>query len=169
MAGRGLKWERVCENSRDRLHQDGSLFWMPFAPQVLKVGKGLSTKKGSFLAIWKGKAPPDWCAITKQMFILGDDKDCKGDVWWTGNVKPHQAKHFDRFEEHGGKSCVLLRMKDRSRWVLPWKLLRPIWVNGGSISLDNIEKYGLKWKHKCVGEPNYDWLSPLQEFYNASQ
>tara|TARA_R110002020_G_scaffold12489_5_gene45827 strand:+ start:2301 stop:2804 length:504 start_codon:yes stop_codon:yes gene_type:complete len=166
MAGRGIKWERVCENSRTRLQQDGELFWMPFHPPVLKVGKGLSSKRGSFLAVWKGKAPPDWCAFTKDLRIIGDDKDCKGDVWWTGNVKPHQGKHFDLFEKFGGKACVLLRMKDRSRWVLPWKLLRPLWVNGGSISLDNVENYGLKWKHKCDGEPKYDWLAPLMEFHN---
>jgi len=167
MSGRGLKWERVCENSRTRLQQDGSLMWMPFHPQVLKVGKGLSSKKGSFLAIWKGKAPPDWCAITKDMFILGDDKDCKGDVWWSGNVKEHQAKYFDQFEEYGGVSCVLLRMKDRSRWVVPWKKLRPLWVNGGSLNLESVGRYGLQWKYKCEGQPNYDWLTPLKEQSNV--
>ena len=166
MAGRGIKWEKVCNNSRDRLRQDGELTWCRMHPPTLKVGAGLRSKRGSFLAIRTGKGPPDWVAMVNGISILGDDKDCKADSWYTQNIKKHQAKHFDEWEAQGGLSCILLRMGDKSRWVIPWSSLRDYYGDSKYIKMEVLKEIGFLWVHKCDGEPNYDWLTPLLEWHN---
>ena len=162
MAGRGILWEKVCANSRDRLRQDGDLAWLRMHPPVLKVGKGSRSKRGSFLAVRTGKGPPDWIGVSDGLTILGDDKDCKSARWSTRNVKDHQAKAFDQFEAHGGTSVVLLRMADRSRWVLPWTILRPLWVEKKSVTMGQLIEVGaFRWQIRSEDEPAYDWLTPL--------
>jgi len=167
VAGRGIKWEAVCNNSRDRLSQDGCLAWCRMHPPVLKVGPGLKSKRGSFLATRTGKGPPDWVAVHEGYSILGDDKDCKALSWYSVNVKAHQAKHFDAWEKNGGIACVLLRMGDRSRWVIPWSNLRPMWEQKKYISMDMLSEIAINWQYKCKGEPAYDWLTPLLEWSRA--
>ena len=165
MAGRGLVWEKVCANSRDRLCQDGDLAWLRMHPPVLRIGKGSRSKPGSFLGVRTGKGPPDWVGVSQGLAILGDDKDCKSERWSTNNVKAHQAKAFDAFEVHGGTSVVLLRMCDKSRWVLPWQMLRPLWSEKRSVTISQLVELGaLKWQIKAEGEPAYDWLTPLQTY-----
>jgi len=162
MAGRGIVWERVCNNSRDRLAQDGDLSWNRMHPPVLKVGPGHPKKRGSFLAVRTGSGPPDWIAIHKGVSIIGDDKDSKGKYWSTRNLKNHQAIAFDQHESQGGIAVILLRMPDKSRWVVPWKLFRPIWEKKGTLSINDLLEIGaFQWAHKCEGEPAYDWLTPL--------
>ena len=75
MSGRGIVWERVCNNSRERLRQDGMIAWCRMHPPVLKVGKGRASKRGSFLAVRTGKGPPDWVCVANGLSILGDDKE----------------------------------------------------------------------------------------------
>tara|TARA_R100000315_G_scaffold62272_2_gene43033 strand:+ start:2789 stop:3319 length:531 start_codon:yes stop_codon:yes gene_type:complete len=163
MSGRGIVWERVCNNSRERLRQDGMIAWCRMHPPVLKVGKGRSSKRGSFLAVRTGKGPPDWVCVANGLSILGDDKDCKNLAGWaTKNVKKHQAKHFDYWDRNGGVSCILLRMADKSRWVIPWKILRPFWEQGKTLTITNVLEIGYKWEYtKDESQPNYDWLTPL--------
>ena len=166
MAGKGIVWERVCNNSRERLRQDGRLAWCRMHPPVLKVGKGLKSKRGSFLAVRTGKGPPDWGCVCRGLSILGDDKDCKNEKGWsTKNVKKHQAKHFDYWERNGGIACVLLRMHDKSRWVIPWQELRPFWEGGKSLSLKDVADIGQSWDYtNDKTQPNYDWLTPLLQW-----
>ena len=168
MAGKGIVWERVCNNSRDRLAQDGDLAWCRMHPPVLKVGPGLRTKRGSFLAVRTGKGPPDWCAITKHKHIIGDDKDCKKAPWYSKQVKTHQASIFDAYERFGATAVILLRMPDKSRRCVPWSLLRKWWEVGTSFHVDELEDIGaFQWQKKCDNEPAYDWLTPLLERCDA--
>jgi len=162
MPGKGIVWERVCNNSRDRLSQDGDLSWCRMHPPVIKVGPGSSRKRGSFLAVRTGYGPPDWIALHNGLSIIGDDKDSKSLRWSTRNVKDHQAKAFDRHESQGGLAVILLRMPDKSRWAIPWKLLRPVWTEKKSLCMQKLVDLGaFQWVHKCQGEPAYDWLTPL--------
>ena len=162
MPGKGIIWERVCNNSRDRLCQDGVLSWCRMHPPVLKIGPGRRTKSGSFLAVRIGKGPPDWVALASGISIMGDDKDCKNRTGWpTVNLKKHQAGHFNRWEDQGGVACVLLRMPDRSRWVVPWQNLKKPWEGGKTIKLEQLPDIGFPWEYTVQEEPNYDWLSPL--------
>jgi penicillin-binding protein-related factor A (putative recombinase) len=134
-------------------------------PPIIKIGPGLAKKRGSFLAVRTGKGPPDWIALHKGISILGDDKDCKSGGWSTKNLKKHQARAFDQHEEQGGISCVLLRMPDKSRWVLPWKILKPLWEKNATLSLSKLEDIkALRWAKKFDDEPKYDWLTPLMEW-----
>ena len=165
MAGRGVVWERVCNNSRDRLTQDGDLSWCRMHPPVLKIGPGNPRKRGSFLAVRTGSGPPDWIAQHKGISIIGDDKDSKSERWSTRNVKPHQAKAFDLHELQGGIAVILLRMPDKSRWVIPWKILKPLWEKKGTLNLKLLSDIGaFNWVLKCENEPAYDWLTPLLEW-----
>ena len=165
MAGRGIGWERVCNNSRDKLQQDGLLHWMRMHPPVLKVGPGMKTRKGSFLAIRTGKGPPDWIAVHSGLSILGDDKDSRSKRWSTWNVKKHQAKAFDMHDANGGVSCVLLRTQDGTRWCIPWIMLKPFWENRATIGNDDLNEMGaLLWQKKEEENPKYDWLTPLVEW-----
>jgi penicillin-binding protein-related factor A (putative recombinase) len=162
MAGKGIVWERVCTNSRERLRQDGRLAWCRMHPPVLKIGAGRRDKAGSFLAVRTGKGPPDWVAVCNGISILGDDKDCKTKTGWQlGNVKKHQAKDFDTWEEQGGIACILLRMPDKSRWVLPWQNIKTLWAGGKTIKLEQLCDIGFLWEYTVDSEPNYDWLTPL--------
>tara|TARA_R100000315_G_C5222080_1_gene133738 strand:+ start:694 stop:1245 length:552 start_codon:yes stop_codon:yes gene_type:complete len=162
MAGRGIAWERVCNNSRNKMMQDKEIHWLAMHPPVLKIGKGHKNKKGSFLAVRTGKGPPDWIALHKGMSILGDDKDSRKVKWATGNVKKHQATAFDLHQRNGGLSCVLLRMHDYSRWVIPWPVLKPYFERRASIGIDDLEKMGaMPWHKRNDDNPNYDWLTPL--------
>jgi penicillin-binding protein-related factor A (putative recombinase) len=168
MAGRGLGWEKVCKNSRDKLQQDGIIHWMRMSPPVLKVGPGMKTRKGSFLAVHVGKGPPDWIVLHNGLSILGDDKDSKKTRWSTGNVKKHQAQAFDLHEDNGGQSCILLRMHDRSRWCIPWVMLRPFWENRATIAVEDLQSMGaIQWQKKEPQHPNYDWLTPLVHWRDA--
>ena len=171
MAGKGIVWERVCNNSRERLRQDGRLAWCRMHPPVLKIGKGQAAKRGSFLAVRTGKGPPDWVCVVDGLSILGDDKDSKSASGWaTKNLKKHQAKHFDYWERHGGVACILLRMYDKSRWVVPWTLLRPFWEQGKTINLPMLNEIGYSWVYsKDKTQPNYDWLSPLIQWVEEQQ
>jgi|TARA_R100000234_G_C4979659_1_gene170176 penicillin-binding protein-related factor A (putative recombinase) len=164
MPGRGIVWERVCNNSRDRLCQDGDLSWCRMNPPVLKIGPGHPRKRGSFLAVRTGKGPPDWIALHKGLSIIGDDKDCRNGSWATTNIKTHQVKAFNQHEEQNGVACILLRMPDKSRWVIPWKVLKPLREKNATISLSRLEEIGAKrWVIKDPNEPAYDWLNPLLE------
>jgi penicillin-binding protein-related factor A (putative recombinase) len=170
MSGRGIQWEKVCNNSRDKLQQDGIIHWMRMHPPILKIGPGRKTNKGSFLAVRTGKGPPDWIVLADGMSILGDDKDSKGKRWSTWNVKKHQAVAFDRHEAQKGVSCVLLRMHDRSRWVIPWAMLRPFWEARATLGLDDLNEMGaLQWVQKEPDNPNYDWLTPLLEWIDTKE
>ena len=162
MAGRGIAWERVCNNSRNKLQQDGHLCWLRLTPPVLKIGAGKKSRRGSFLAVYTGKGPPDWIAVHKGLSILGDDKESRKVKWSTGNVKKHQATAFDLHEQNGGISCVLLRMHDNSRWVVPWPILKPYFVKRRTIGIEDLHEMGaLLWIKKEEDNPNYDWLTPL--------
>ena len=166
MASRGNVWERVCNNS-ERLRQDGRLVWCRMHPPILKVGPGMKKKSGSFLAVRTGKGPPDWVALTNSLSIIGDDKDCKTQRGWaTANIKKHQAKHFDWWESHGGIACILLRMPDRSRWVIPWKNIKEHWESGIIVKPTFITSIGFKWQYSDDKEPNYDWLTPLLQWHH---
>ena len=171
MAGKGIVWERVCANSRERLRQDGRLAWCRMHPPVLKIGKGIPSKRGSFLAVRTGKGPPDWVCLTGGLSILGDDKDCKNERGWASvNVKKHQAKHFDYWERNGGIACILLRLHDKSRWVIPWSLLRPFWAQNKLITPAIVEEIGHKWEYTDnKSQPNYDWLTPLLRWWDEEQ
>jgi len=165
MSGRGIQWERVCANSRDKLQQDGLIHWMRMHPPIIKIGPGRKANKGSFLAVRTGKGPPDWIVLADGVSILGDDKDSKSRRWSTWNVKKHQAKAFDRHEAQKGVSCVLLRMSDRSRWVIPWEVLRPLWEARATLVVDDLLAMGaMPWIKKEPDNPNYDWLTPLLEW-----
>lgn len=165
MAGRGVAWERVCNNSRNKLQQDGVIHWLRMHPPVLNIGPGNKGNKGSFLAVRTGKGPPDWIAIHKGLSILGDDKDSRQIRWSTWNVKKHQAEAFDKHEEQNGIACVLLRMQDRSRWCIPWVMLRPFWENRVTLGVEDLREMGaLEWQKKEPENPNYDWLSPLLDW-----
>tara|TARA_R100000458_G_C8274243_1_gene249166 strand:- start:2189 stop:2713 length:525 start_codon:yes stop_codon:yes gene_type:complete len=169
MPGRGIVWERVCNNSRDRLCQDGDLSWCRMNPPILKIGPGNSNKRGSFLAVRTGSGPPDWIALHNGLSIIGDDKDCKSKSWKTTNLKKHQAKAFDYHEKQGGLACVLLRMHDKSRWVLPWKILRPLWEKNATLNINKLKDIGaFNWQIKCANEPAYDWLTPLLDWKNKT-
>ena len=163
MSARGHGWERVCKNSRDRLAQDGDLCWFRFSPPVLKIGAGKTSKRGSFLAVYTGKAPPDWIALVDGLSVLGDDKESRSKSWSTRNLHKHQADAFESHQNQGGLSVVLLRMHDKSRWVVPWDLLRPYWVSKKYISLPDLAEMGaMIWQIKDPDEPApYDWLTPL--------
>tara|TARA_R100000657_G_C4575409_1_gene39537 strand:- start:90 stop:557 length:468 start_codon:yes stop_codon:yes gene_type:complete len=147
------------------MQQDGCIHWMRMSPPVLKVGPGMKTRKGSFLAVYVGKGPPDWIVLHAGLSILGDDKDSKKVRWSTGNVKKHQAQAFEKHEQNGGQACVLLRMHDRSRWVVPWEMLRPHWENRATLSVEDlVEMDAIQWRKKEPENPNYDWLTPLMEW-----
>ena len=161
MAGRGIVWERVCNNSRDRLAQDGRLSWLPMHPPVLKIGAGAVGRRGSFLAVRTGKGPPDWGALSNEISILGDDKSSKSMRWQLSNVHKHQAASFDKWESQGGIACVLLRHHDNSRWVIPWKNMKDDWEARTSYKLEDMPLKGFVWEKPLDDEPNYDWLSPL--------
>ena len=161
MAGRGMVWERVCNNSRDRLAQDGRLSWLPMHPPVLKIGAGAVGRRGSFLAVRTGKGPPDWVALSNEISILGDDKSSKSMRWQLSNVHKHQAASFDKWESQGGIACVLLRHHDNSRWVIPWKNMKDDWEARTSYKLEDLPLKGFVWEKPLDDEPNYDWLSPL--------
>ena len=162
MPAKGGVWEKVCNNSRDRLAQDGDLVWFPFHPRVLKIGAGRKDKKGSFLGVYTQKAPPDWIALSGGLCILGDDKDSKSHRWALRNIKPHQARALDAHESQGGVSVILLRMADKSRWCIPWRLLRPCMTEKNSVSIEELIELGaIRWQIKCADEPPYDWLTPL--------
>ena len=168
MPGKGIVWERVCNNSRDRLCQDGDLSWCRMHPPVLKIGPGVKKKRGSFLAVRTGHGPPDWIALHKGKSILGDDKDCRKGSWASTNVKKHQAKAFNQHEAQGGIACILLRMPDKSRWVIPWKILKPLREKNATISLSRLDEIGARqWVIKDPDEPAYDWLNPLLEVING--
>ena len=106
------------------------------------------------------------------MSILGDDKDCKKAPWGTYQVKKHQAQSFDTHERQGGVACVLLRMDDKSRWVIPWSRLKPLWRNREKLTINDLESIGFKWAEKeAVNKKTrkkemipYDWLTPLLEW-----
>ena len=166
MAGKGITWERVCNNSREKLRQEGCLSWFRMHPPVLRVGPGRRNKRGSFLAVRTGFGPPDWVALTNAIALLGDDKNCKGSRWDPRNVKKHQAEAFDDFQSQGGIAVVLLRMDSKSRWVLPWSWLKPYWDTKKSITTELLENKinGLQWRFKSEGNPAYDWLTPLLEW-----
>ena len=139
--------------------------WCRMHPPVLKIGPGISRKKGSFLAVRTGYGPPDWIALHNCISILGDDKDCRKGSWASTNVKKHQAKAFDQHESQGGVSCILLRMPDKSRWVIPWKILKPLREKNATLSLITLEQIGaIRWVKKFDDEPKYDWLTPLMEW-----
>jgi len=90
MAGRGMVWERVCNNSRDRLAQDGRLSWLPMHPPVLKIGAGAVGRRGSFLAVRTGKGPPDWVALSNEISILVTTKvqnPCVGNCLMSINIR----------------------------------------------------------------------------------
>ena len=162
MAGRGIKWERVCNNSREFLAQEGRISWLRMHPPVVKCGPGVPNKRGSFTAIWAGKGPPDWCALADGIAILGDDKDSRSGPWGSWNVKKHQAKAFDEHERQGGISCVPLRMPDRTRWCIPWQMLKPYWENRCRITETELTEMGaLPWIAHKPDQPRYDWLAPL--------
>ena len=158
----------MCNNSRDRLCQDGDLSWCRMHPPVLKIGPGVPRKRGSFLAVRTGHGPPDWIALHKGISILGDDKDCRKGSWASGNVKRHQAKAFDRHEAQGGIACILLRMPNKSRWVIPWEILKPLCQKNATLSLSRLGEIGaLRWVMKDPNEPDYDWLNPLLEWHDG--
>ncbi len=161
MAGRGIVWERVCNNSRDRLRQDGRLAWLRMHPPVLKIGAGNVGRKGSFLAVRTGKGPPDWIAVADGVSILGDDKSSKSVRWQLSNIHKHQAKAFDDWEKHGGIACILLRHHDQSRWVIPWSVMRSDWESRTSYKISDVEQIGFSWEKPFDNEPNFDWLAPL--------
>ena len=162
MAGRGITWERVCKNSRDRLAQDGRLFWCRMNPPIIKIGAGSSRRKGSFLAVRTGKGPPDWWALSNGVSILGDDKESKSETWYVKNIKQHQAKDLQKHEDQGGVSCILLRSHDRTRRVIPWKMLKPYYLKSCQISVQMLHDMGaMVWEKPFDDEPNYDWLTPL--------
>lgn len=168
MPAKGIVWERVCNNSRERLRQDGRLVWCRMHPPHIKVGPGSRTKPGSYLAVRTGKGPPDWVVLTNSLSIIGDDKDCKSEKGWaTANVKKHQAKHFDWWESHGGIACILLRMPDKSRWVIPWKHLKNLHKYGHTVKTTSISSIGFKWEYSVDNEPNYDWLTPLLRWHSG--
>ena len=170
MAGKGIVWERVCNNSRERLRQDGKLAWCRMHPPVLKIGKGIRSKRGSFFAVRTGKGPPDWVCVADGLSILGDDKDCKNIAGWsTKNVKKHQARHFDYWERNGGIACILLRLADKSRWVIPWAVLRPLWEQGKTLNQEKVTEIGYNWEYtEDESQPNYDWLSPLMKWRRSA-
>ena len=163
---KGLKWERVCENSRNRLQQNGDLCWFPFYPPTLKIGPGKKGRRGSFLAVYTGKAPPDWVALCSGLCILGEDKDSRSARWSTRQVKPHQAKAFDDHELQGGLSLVLLRHHDRSRWVIPWSALKPLWEQKKTLTIEDLNAAEFpQWQTREQDEPApYDWLEPLKKW-----
>ena len=170
MAGRGLAWERVCNNSRNKLQQDNLIHWMRMHPPILKIGPGKKSNKGSFLAVRTGKGPPDWIVLCNGLSILGDDKDSRSKRWSTWNVKKHQAADFDKHEQQKGLACVLLRMHDGSRWCIPWMMLKPFWENRGTIGLDDLTEMGaLPWVKKESDNPNYDWLTPLLKWNEVKE
>jgi len=169
MAGRGIVWERVCNNSRDRLAQDGRLAWMPMHPPVLKIGAGRAGRKGSFLAVRTGKGPPDWVALCDGVSILGDDKSSKNERWQLSNVHKHQAAAFDKWEAEGGVACVLLRHHDGSRWVIPWQTMKADWEARTSYKLEHMPDKGFIWAKPFDNEPNYDWLTPLLQWRQDAQ
>lgn len=170
--GQGRQWEEVCDNSRNVMQKNGLCHWFRLQPPVLKVGVGTRDQKGSFLAVYTGKGPPDWVMLTGGVSILGDDKDCKKAPWRSSQVKPHQANDFDLHERQGGIACVLLRMDDKSRWVIPWSRLKPLWKLKKSLCLYDIQQIGMPWaskearnkKTKKIEQIPYDWLTPLLEF-----
>jgi len=166
MPGRGIVWERVCTNSRDRLHQDGRLSWLPMHPPVLKIGAGMKSRRGSFLAVRTGKGPPDWVALAGSLSILGDDKSSKSMRWQLSNVHKHQATAFDKWESQGGVACILLRHHDQSRWVIPWQNMKEEWEVRTSYKLEDMERVGFPWAKPFDNEPNYDWLTPLLKWRN---
>jgi penicillin-binding protein-related factor A (putative recombinase) len=163
---KGLKWERVCENSRHRLAQNGDLCWFPFYPPTLKIGTGTKQRRGSFLAVYTGKAPPDWIALADGLSILGEDKDSRSERWSTRQIKPHQAAAFDAHENQGGLSVILLRHHDRSRWVIPWQCLKPLWVDKKTLTITDLQNAGfLQWQTRETDEPApYDWFVPLMKW-----
>tara|TARA_R110002167_G_scaffold28830_3_gene96453 strand:- start:1213 stop:1791 length:579 start_codon:yes stop_codon:yes gene_type:complete len=178
MAGKGKDWEAVCENSRAKMQQDNRIHWMPMHPPVINIGPGTKKRPGSFLAAWKGKGPPDWIALCSGISILGDDKDARKSPWRTKNIKPHQVDAFQLHVKNGGLACILLRMPDYSRWVLPWSDLRQIGSKGSLEIVDGIlvdkktgEPIGLKWNEKeAINRKTnktqmipFDWLTPLLE------
>lgn len=165
MAGRGVKWEQVCNNSRDYLAQEGRLSWLRMHPPVLKCGPGLSTKRGSFLAVRTGKGPPDWIAQVDGLSVLGDDKDSRSGPWGTWNLKKHQADAFEAHERQGGLSVVLLRMPDRTRWCIPWQILKPYWISRARLNREKLEEMGaIPWIAHKPDQPRYDWLAPLLDW-----
>ena len=89
-----------------------------------------------------------------------------GSEWATANIKKHQAKHFDWWESHGGIACILLRMPDRSRWVIPWKNIKEHWESGIIVKPTFITSIGFKWQYSDDKEPNYDWLTPLLQWHH---
>jgi len=167
--GKGRAWEEVCDNSRDAMQQDGIAHWIRLYPPILKVGEGKKNRKGSFLAVYTGKGPPDWILLHNNLSILGDDKDCKKSPWGSYQLKKHQAEAFNKHEKQGGLACVLLRMPDRSRWIIPWKILKPLWATREKLDLQKLNEIGaFQWQKnpKFPKRPNYDWLTPLLDWYN---
>lgn len=175
--GKGKVWEDVCNNSRDGMQQRGILSWLRMHPPIQVIDNNIG-KPGQFLACYRGKGPPDWIALHNGISILGDDKDCKKLPWGSWNIKKHQASSFDQHQKNGGIACILLRMPDRSRWVLSWSRLKPLWDNRVSLEVLNNtlvdsktkEDVGAKlWMEKeatVKGEVMmvpFDWLTPLLE------
>ena len=166
--GKGKAWEAVCNNSRDAMQQNGLCSWLRMHPPVLI--------KPEVKAIFTGKGPPDWILLHKGTSILGDDKDSRKSPWRTKNIKRHQVKAFELHEKNGGIACILLRMDDYSRWMIPWKELRKLGDKGTleiqcGILVDKKtgEPIGKKWDEKeAINKKTkmsqmipYDWLTPL--------
>ena len=106
MAGRGIVWERVCNNSRSKMQQDGLIHWMRMHPPILKIGPGKKGNKGSFLAVRTGKGPPDWIVLCNGLSILGDDKDSKACLCASKNARPKQVVYsLDNAKTILGSSC----------------------------------------------------------------
>ena len=161
-ANRGKRLEKFIEACAYVEERRGSLVFLRTPPEM-KILK--STGKGQFLAVFAGKGPPDYIALSTQYVYIADAKEFTGSRLPYANIHEHQADYFNRWEEtaYFARSFIFVGATDYGKnFVLPWRRIREGWMKWklgnevkrgeASLSIQAIERYGVPFGTESLAE-----------------
>jgi recombination protein U len=130
-ANRGKGWEQQIRVWNDRYRKEGRAWVCRTSAGIKQIGP---SKGGRFQACYAAEGPPDFVGVADGRPVVFDAKDCTGRRWYLSQVKPHQARALEAAQKAGALAFVALRFGGDG-WVLPWKALRPLWLDKAVASL----------------------------------
>ena len=167
-ANRGRAWQRKLARIHTGYRRDRRASVHETQPAVKVLGRVGSD--GTFRACFGGEGPPDFSGIAARVSVLFDAKDCTSRKSWPLDDLPeHQAKDLEAHMVNGGRSFVVLRIKQAGlSWFLPWETLGPFywrWFDGGgrpaSVNVETADRLGVRIN-------DGDWLPALEAMREAA-
>lgn len=125
-ANLGKPFEEALEAMHATYNTGGKASVTRIPAPMQPIGKGV---KGVFPAIYVKRGAPDFHAQVAGFSLLFDAKSTiQTERWSLADLPAHQAAAFDRHEQQGGKSFVLLLLGSKV-YLLPWSNVGPVWKN----------------------------------------